>query len=296
MKKYKVWILLVLCVLFWSGNYIFGSLVVNELTPVGLTFIRWLFASVILLFIAQKLEKPDWKEVYKQWPKILGLSLFGIIGYNLLLYYALYYTSPLNASLVNSFNPALIAITSAFYLREKITRYHIFGIIISFLGVFVVLTKGNLLQAFSMQYNKGDLLIIAAIVAWTAYSMIGKKLTTIPPITSTGVSGLLAAMILFPFAMTNGVDYFNISTLSLIGAIYIILFPSLCSFVFWNIGVREIGAGNAGVFLNLNPVFTAAISWAMGKTITWVQLAGGLLVFMGVYVTTVFSSRKKIEE
>lgn len=296
MKKYKVWILLVLCVLFWSGNYIFGSLVVNELTPVGLTFIRWLFASVILLFIAQKLEKPDWKEVYKQWPKILGLSLFGIIGYNLLLYYALYYTSPLNASLVNSFNPALIAITSAFYLREKITRYHIFGIIISFLGVFVVLTKGNLLQAFSMQYNKGDLLIIAAIVAWTAYSMIGKKLTTIPPITSTGVSGLLAAMILFPFAMTNGVDYFNISTLSLIGAIYIILFPSLCSFVFWNIGVREIGAGNAGVFLNLNPVFTAAISWAMGKTITWVQLAGGLLVIMGVYVTTVFSSRKKIEE
>lgn len=296
MKKYQVWILLVLCVLFWSGNYIFGSLVVNELTPVGLTCIRWLFASIILVIIAQKFEKPDWKEVYKQWPKILGLSLFGIIGYNILLYYALYYTSPLNASLVNSFNPGLIAIASAFYLREKITKYHVIGILVSFMGVFVVLTKGNLLQAFTIKYNTGDLLIIAAIIVWTIYSMIGKKLTTVPPITSTAVSGLLAAIILLPFALSNGVNYLNITKLALTGVIYIILFPSLCSFVFWNIGVREIGAGNAGIFLNLNPVFTAFISWTMGQAITWVQVVGGLLVFIGVYITTAFRGRISTEK
>ncbi|MGD9567865.1 MAG: DMT family transporter [Sedimentibacter sp.] len=286
MKKYKVRLLLILCVLFWSGNYIFGSLVVNELTPLGLTFIRWLFASVILLAIAQKVEKPDWKEVSKQWPKILGLSLFGIIGYNLLLYYALYFTSPLNASLVNSFNPGLIAMASAVYLKEKISKHHVFGIIVSFLGVVIVLTKGNLLKAFSIEYNTGDLLILGAIIMWTVYSLIGKKLTTVQPITSTAVSGLLSAIILLPFVVSQGIDYANISTLSLIGVIYIILFPSLCSFVFWNIGVREIGAGSAGIFLNLNPVFTAIISGAMGQEITLVQLIGGLLVFSGVYITT----------
>ncbi len=143
MKKYKVWILLTSCVLFWSGNYVFGSLVVTELTPVGLTFIRWLFASVILLIVGQKIEKPDWKEVCKQWPKITMLSMTGIIGYNIILYYALYYTSPLNAALVNSINPSFIAIVSAFYLKERITKYHVFGIMISFLGVWIVLTKGN---------------------------------------------------------------------------------------------------------------------------------------------------------
>ena len=50
------------------------------------------------------------------------------------------------------------------------------------------------------EYNKGDLLIIAAIIAWTVYSMISKKLTSVPPITSTGVSGLIATVLLFPFA------------------------------------------------------------------------------------------------
>lgn len=292
MKKYQVWILLILCVLFWAGNYIFGSLVVTELTPVGLTFTRWLFASILLLMIAQKMEKPDWKEVLKQWPKILGLSLFGIIGYNLFLYYALYYTSPLNASLVNSFNPGLIAIASAVYLREKISKYHVLGIVISFLGVFIVLTKGNLIKAFEINYNIGDLLILAAVIMWTVYSMIGKKLTTVPPITSTAVSGMLSAFLLLPVAIYQDIDYANISTLSLVGLIYIILFPSLCSFVFWNIGVREIGAAKAGIFMNLNPVFTAAISWAMGQQITMVQLIGGLLVFAGVYITTAFKSLK----
>lgn len=286
MKKYKVRLLLILCVLFWSGNYIFGSLVVNELTPLGLTFIRWLFASVILLLIAQKVEKPDWKEVLREWPKILGLSLTGIIGYNLLLYYALYFTSPLNASLVNSFNPGLIAIASAFYLKEKISKYHIIGIILSLLGVVIVLTKGNILKAFTIDYNTGDLLIIGAVIVWTAYSILGKKLTNVPSITSTAVSGLLSTIILLPFVFIQGIDFVNISTLSIIGVIYIILFPSLCSFVFWNIGVREIGAGSAGIFLNLNPVFTAIISGAMGQQITWVQLIGGLLVFLGVYITT----------
>jgi drug/metabolite transporter (DMT)-like permease len=286
LKKYQVWILLILCVLFWAGNYIFGSLVVAELTPVGLTFTRWLFASILLLMIAKKVEKPDWKEVLNQWPKILGLSLFGIIGYNLFLYYALYYTSPLNASLVNSFNPGLIAIASAAYLREKISKYYILGIAISFLGVFIVLTKGNLIKAFEINYNIGDLLILAAVIMWTIYSMIGKNLTTVPPITSTAVSGMLSAILLLPFAINQNIDFANISTLSLIGVIYIILFPSLCSFVFWNIGVREIGAAKAGIFMNLNPVFTAAISWIMGQQVTMVQLIGGLLVFAGVYITT----------
>ena len=104
------------------------------------------------------------------------------------------------------------------------------------------------------------------------------------PITSTGVSGLMAAIILFPFTMTSRVNYLNMSNLALTAVVYIILFPSLLSFVFWNIGVREIGAGKTGIFLNLNPVFTAFISRAMGKDITWVQVIGGLLVLSLIHI------------
>jgi drug/metabolite transporter (DMT)-like permease len=81
------------------------------------------------------------------------------------------------------------------------------------------------------------------------------------------------------------------STLALTAVIYIVLFPSMLSFVLWNVGVREIGAAKTGIFLNLNPVFTAFISWSMGREITWVQITGGILVFTGVYITTAFKGK-----
>jgi drug/metabolite transporter (DMT)-like permease len=286
MSKFKVWLLLVLCNLFWAGNYVFGKFVISEMTPIGLTFSRWLFASVILLIIAQLIEKPKWNEVIKEWPSLLGLAILGNVFYNSLLYYALNFTSPINASLVNSFNPGVIAVASSFYLREKISRIQGLGILVSFLGVFVILTKGSLMNILSTHYNKGDLIMIVDVLMWTVYSMIGKKLKTVPPITSTAVSASIAAIITAPFAISQGLDFTKLSITAVTGIFYITIFPSICSFVFWNIGVREIGASRAGVFLNLNPVFTAAISWAMGQTITAVQVLGGLFVFLGVYMTT----------
>jgi len=286
MSKYRVWLLLVLCNLFWAGNYVFGKYIGTEITPIGLTFTRWLFASLILIVIAHFVEKPKWSSVLKHWPSLTGLAVLGIVAYNSLLYYALHFTSPTNASLVNSFNPGLIAIVSAIYLKEKISKIQTLGILVSFLGVFVIMTKGNLLQIFAVQYNTGDLLMIIAIITWTLYSMIGKKLTTVPPITSTAVSGLIATIILAPFAISQGIDYTTLSKTAVTGIVYIIIFPSICSFIFWNLGVREIGASKTGVFLNLNPVFTAAISWALGQRVTVVQITGGFLVFLGVYFTT----------
>lgn len=286
MNKYRVWLLLVLCNLFWAGNYVFGKFVVSEMTPVGLTFTRWLFASVALLGIAHFWEKPQWREVLRKWPSLTGLAVFGIAAYNSLLYYALNFTSPTNASLVNSFTPGLIAVVSAVYLREKVSRIQGLGIAVSFLGVLVIMTKGNLLQVFATQYNTGDLLMILAVIAWTIYSMIGRKLTAVPPITSTALSGMIAAVIMAPFALSQGLDLSALSAVAASGVAYITIFPSICSFIFWNMGVREIGASKAGVFLNLNPVFTAAMSWALGQAITAVQILGGLLVFLGVYITT----------
>lgn len=286
MSKYRVWLLLVLCNLFWAGNYVFGKFVVAEMTPINITFTRWLLASAILLAIAHFVEKPEWNTVLKEWPSLAGLAIFGIVGYNSLLYYSLNFTSPTNAALVNSLNPGMIAVASAIYLREKISRIQGLGILVSLLGVFIIMTNGNLLQIFVTHYNKGDLLMIIAIIAWTFYSIISRILTSIPPITATAVSGLIAVIIMAPVVIIQGIDITNISAVAVTGIAYITIFPTICSFIFWNMGVRAIGAGKAGVFLNLNPVFTAIISWIIGEKITAVQVLGGLLVFLGVYITT----------
>jgi drug/metabolite transporter (DMT)-like permease len=286
LKKYRIWIFLILCNLFWAGNYVFGKFVINEMTPLQLTFIRWLLASGILLVIAHFYEKPDWKSVWKSWPILAILGFNGIIAYNLALYSALNYTSPTNASLVSALNPALMVGVSALFLKEKLKGLQRLGIVVSLTGVFVVLTGGSFARLAAFDFNRGDLLMLVAITVWTLYSILGKRLKKVPPITATAVSALISTVILLPFAARQGFGLSSLSPLATLGIAYIVLFPSVGSFIFWNVSVREVGAAQASVFLNLIPVFTSLISFALGDQITLVQISGGALVFLGVYLTT----------
>ncbi|WP_141432120.1 DMT family transporter [Bacillus sp. 03113] len=288
MKNYKVLSFLLLANLFWAGNYVFGKYVVAEMPPLQLTFSRWLFAIFLLFPIAHVVEKPNWKQVWKEWKILLIMSLLGIVGYNFLLYEALKYTSSMNAALVNSINPAVIVLFASLFLKERISIMNGFGLIISLFGVLLVLTKGQIQQLFLIHYNIGDLLMLAAILVWTFYSILGKKMKKIPPIASTAVSALFSVLMLLPFILTFGV-HLPPSRESALGLLYIAIFPSVFSFIFWNASVREIGPSRAGIFLNLITVFTAILSVLLGNSITFTQILGGILVFLGVY----FTSQKK---
>ena len=221
----------------------------------------------------------------KSWKPLLLLGVLGIIGYNLLLYSALGYTSPTNAALISALNPGLIVLFSVLLLKESLKKMQIVGLFISLFGALIILTRGDLLSIFQTDYNRGDLLMIGAVIVWTFYSIIGKRLS-IPPITATAVSTLLAMFLLAPFALWEGLQVSEVSQISIYGIVYMFLFSSVCSFVFWNISVKKIGASQAGIFLNLIPVFTAVISVALGETIRFEQMVGGALVFLGVYLTS----------
>ncbi|PGS74410.1 EamA family transporter [Bacillus cereus] len=290
MKKYQVYLFLVLANLFWAGNYVFGKYVVAEMSPIQMTFSRWSLAILFLFPLAQWIEHPDWKKVWKEWKILLCMAILGIIGYNFLLYEALRFTTSMNAALINSINPVLIIFFSALFLKEKISLKHSFGICISLLGVLLILTNGQWQQAFQINYNQGDLLMLSAILVWTFYSILGRRIRSIPPISATAVSVLLGLLLLFPFVLTSGMK-FSLSREGMIGILYIGIFPSFASFAFWNISIRQIGASKSGVYLNLITVFTAIISVLLGKTITFIQIFGGILVFLGVYLTSQKSKR-----
>ncbi|RYM02906.1 DMT family transporter [Sporolactobacillus sp. THM7-7] len=284
---------LTLANLFWAGNYIFGKYVVAEMTPVQMTFIRWLIAVLLLFPLSGYLEKPNWKNVWKEWKILLTLSVLGILGYNILLYEALRFTTPLNAALVNSINPALIALLAIWLLKEKLSPLNGFGMFVSLIGVLLVLTRGHLLHIFQIHYNTGDLLMLAAITVWSFYTLIGRKMKRVPPIAATAVSATLGLIVLFPFFLLSGFS-FQLNPSAVIGIFYIALFPSVCSFVFWNSAIREIGASRAGIFLNLLTVFTALLSLLLGEAVTTPQIIGGLLVIAGVYLTNWKGGRRSI--
>ena len=284
--------------LFWAGNYVVGAGAVQSIDPLSLVFLRWAIALVPLLVIAQVVERPSWRSVLAAWPWLLALSVCGLLGYNLLLYFALEHTDAFNASLINAFNPALITLAAAVFLRERLTPLAVAGVLMALAGVLIVISGGNIGRLVSTGFGPGEVIMVGAIVVWTAYTIIGRLAPKIPPITATAVQAAVVVAILGPVrCATGGVALPSTGTV-LASLLFIAIFPSVLSYLLWNRALTVLPAGGAGVFLNLITVFTAILTVFAGQVHTTAQLVGGAVVIAGVVVTNApaFRRQKRIRE
>ncbi|MGF9646869.1 DMT family transporter [Pseudarthrobacter oxydans] len=275
---------LILANLFWAGNFVVGQAAMKTMEPLQLTFWRWVLAAVPLLVLAHTVERPDWRAVLRRWPVLLLLSSLGMSGYTLLLYSALQHTSALNASLVTAANPALIMVLAVVLLRDRPRPLSWVGIGLGLLGVLLVLTGGELQRLLTFSINRGELLILGAITVWGLYTIIARRLS-IPAITSTAVQVAMAAVVLSPLALVAGAGLPGTPSEGWSLA-FIALFPSLGSYLLWNLALKRTTAANAGNYLNLIAVFTAVITVALGQPISVPQVIGGVLVISGVLLTS----------
>lgn len=275
--------------LFWAINYVIGSSVVTRVDPVTLTLLRWCIAVVPLVVLAQLIERPDWRAVARRWPMLLAMAVLGMVGYNLTLYWALRFTTPVSASLINAINPALIALIAALLLRERLGWRRVVGMLVGLVGVLLVITRGSWQAILAREINPGDLLMILAISVWTGYTLLGRRLHGVPPIASTAAQAALTIAVMLPVAAVTGIHPpsrpEDVTAIIVIG-----LLPSVGSYLLWNVALRRIPASAAGVFLNFIAVFTVAISVVLGTRAGLPELLGGALVLGGVALASLSTS------
>lgn len=279
----RAYLFLALANLFWAGNYVFGEMVTREITPISLTFFRWVFAFLPLIAIAWLIERPKWRAALREWKLHLLQSLLGLTGYTLLLYAALGLTGAVNAGVISAISPATIALGAAIFLHERLNRVQVVGLVMAFIGVTVVLTRGDVGLLIEQGFGAGDLLVIGSVLAWTVYSLVSRRLVT-PPITATAVQAVFAVVTMLPLIAVTGLSLPS-SGAGGVGLAYIVVFPSIAGYALWNLGTSRVGPARAGVFLNLLPVFVVVIALAFGATLELPAVIGGAIVIAGVYLT-----------
>lgn len=261
-----------------------GEAVLKTMAPLELTFWRWVLAAVPLLILAQAIERPDWRSALRHWRMLLLLSLLGMSGYTLLLYSALQHTSALNASLITAANPALIVVLAVILLGDRPRPLSWLGIVLGLLGVVLVLTGGDMQKLLTFSIGVGELLMLGSITVWGLYTILARRLR-VPAITSTAIQVAMAAVMLSPFALAAGAAFPATAT-ERWSLAFVALFPSLGSYLLWNLALKTTSAASAGNYLNLIAVFTAIITLLMGRPVTLPQVLGGLLVISGVLLTS----------
>ncbi len=284
------YILLTLATLFWSGNFVLSRGMHADIPPVGLAFWRWTVALLILSPIGLRLV---WKQrglIREHYRFMLAQGLLGVTGFNTLIYLAMQTTTAINAVLVNSCIPIIIVVISWLMFREKLRLRQIIGVIISLGGVLLILAKGEVTSLMQLQFNQGDLLVLAAAFIWAWYSVNLKKfpqgLDPIAYLTGIIMVGLVFILPIYLVEIQSG-NVVQFTQATVLSVLYVAFFASVLSFIFWNRAVREVGANRAGPFIHLMPVFSSILAIVfLGETLLGYHIKGIALVFIGILLAT----------
>ena len=282
-------LLLTLSSLFWSGNWIVGRAVRNDVPPLALSFWRWAIALLLVLPFAWPHLRRDWPQLRAHWGWLALFGLLGIAAYNTLAYLGLRYTMATNGLVINSFIPVAIVALGWLFLGKRLRSNEAFGILISLGGVLTIIARGDpgLLQALHL--NIGDLWILVSVFVWAAYTLMLPHRPAVHPmsflaaITAFGLIELLPAWL---WEMSDG-RHIIVSVPALLAIAYTGIFPAFLGFVCWNKGVAEVGPAKAGLFIHLMPVFGIVLSVIfLGEQPEPYHAVGIGLIFLGIWLNT----------
>jgi drug/metabolite transporter (DMT)-like permease len=133
-KKISAWpyVLLVLTVLFWSGNFILGRGVRSLIPPVSLNFWRWAGALLILLPFGWPRVRRQRTLLRRHWRMLVLMSIPSITIFNTFIYLALQSTTAVNTALINAMMPIMIVLIGWVVFGERLVVRQLIGVIISF--------------------------------------------------------------------------------------------------------------------------------------------------------------------
>ncbi|MGH1350748.1 MAG: DMT family transporter [Methyloligellaceae bacterium] len=282
-------ILLCLTTLFWAGNFVLARGVSGHFPPIALAWFRWTLAFMIILPFTIGQVRKDWPIIKKHIPVLITLGVLGVGSFNTLSYIGLTHTTAINALILQSSGPILIAILAFLIFRDKVTRLQMIGILTSLIGVSIVILKADIQTLAQLTFNVGDIWVFAAMVCWAVYTVFLRYRPSIHWKSLAAVTFFIGAVFVTPFYIwehTN-VAQVNFDIESLLSIGYVCIFPSVLAYIFYNRGVELIGPNRAGAYLHMGPFFGSFMAIIfLGEKIELFHIIGLSLILTGVIMTS----------
>ena len=289
-SNFLAYIFLLLTVTFWAGNFIVGKFAsLNDVPPFSLNFYRWFFAWLILapFTLPEIIKKKDY--IIKNYKLFIILGVTSITIFNSVVYYSLNFTQVINGVLMISTIPVMIMFISSILKIEKTNVFQIIGVILSFIGVIIIITKVDLEILKNLDFNKGDITMVIAMFSWALYSSLLKKqkyeisqISLLQVLMTFGLVFLIPIYFIeYQFGFRIIMDKPFILILS-----YVVLLPGLASFILWIKGISLIGANRSGVFLHLMPILSTVMAMIFFKEkFMFYHMLGACFIISGILLS-----------
>jgi drug/metabolite transporter (DMT)-like permease len=282
-------LLLTLTALFWAGHVVAARLAVTEIEPFMLTTLRWVAVAAALWPFYGAEIRAHWRsEIRPRFGSILWLGIAGMTGFNALYYFAAHYTTAINLGILQGSLPIFVLAGAYLAHGARASLVQWLGVLITALGVVVVATRGAPLSILEVDFNTGDLALVAACAVYAAYTVSLRNRPAMPATAFFALLAVIAAVTSLPLMLLEiYLEGFRAPTGNgLLIGLWIAVFPSFLAQIFYLRGVDLIGPGRAGVFINLVPVVAAALAVALiGEPFAPFHAAALALVIGGIWLS-----------
>lgn len=231
----------------------------------------------------------------RHWRALFLLGLTGVALFQGLIYTGLRFTTSVNGVLMNSAAPLLILLVAWALDRERVTPRQMAGMGLSFLGILVILNRGDFATLAHFRFNPGDLIILFAMPTWGLYSvLVRRRPAELDPPTLIFVIALIGVIVLAPaYAAESAFFATPRFTGSAVAAVlYVACFASIGAYLCWNRGVELVGPNNAGFTIHLLPAFGTVLAVvALHEEVHVFHAVGIATILFGVWLAT--SARRR---
>lgn len=281
-----------LAVILWAGNTLVSKLAAGAISPEEIAFLRWLAAVLLLLPIAAGPLLRHRKTVAAHWWKLAILGVLGVV-YQECAYTAAGYTSAINMGVIQALVPLITIVLASVAFQTVSSKATLAGAVVSLAGVLIVISGGNIEGLVSHGLNRGDAMMLLAVLSMALYNILLKRWPLdIPLIVSMFIQAGAAALVLAPIYYAVSEKHpLTASTTCMI--LYAAIGASITAPMAWMAGSKRLGPARMSLFFNLVPIITAALAIVLlSEPFSYALLIGGALTLIGVAIAELLGRGK----
>ncbi|MEM3544776.1 MAG: DMT family transporter [Nitrososphaerota archaeon] len=270
--------------ILWGSTAPVSKIVLQDITPWDIVVYRILIGCLTLILLVRVARVPESPKTNLRDLIILSLSGIAVpwLTYNL----GLLYVNANHAGLMLGCYPLMTFLVAYFLVGEKLKKIQYTGILIGFLGLIIFFLDKIGLE-YDLEWFIGALLIMFAIFCWSVYAAYLKKMELSGrSLTIT----LRTFMISLPFILISVLFIQRNITIpgepsSIIGLVWLGVFPSAVSYYLFNIGSEDVSATLMATSGLLIPVVSSILAYIMlSESFEIIETIGAVLVIAGLMV------------
>ena len=270
----------------WGAQFPIAGSALKLIDPFYFTLLRYIAVSLILglLLIASEGVGALRFEGRAGWVWLYGTMAFTVYNFLVFLGQRMAGSSgAVLASIMMALMPIASVLVMWVYTRTTPSRFTLGCIVMAFLGMSLVITRGDS-RVFSS--TGGNLIpavrILTGVVAWVIYTIGGSRFTWSPLryTTLSCILGTASALVIVVFATIAG--SLKVPSVDAVSTIrwemgYMIVVSGVLAQFSWNAGNRALTPINGILFINLVPVTTFAIAILSGYNMSTLEVVGAVV-------------------